>query len=100
MSTEDQKINHRTAPPTADESISEMSWTINRFDRIAVKNAFKTEYDDLSKSDVVVALVFTHLRRQGQQDAVARQTAFEMSTRNVLNYFADEDEESGKDSTG
>lgn len=80
-------------------STEEMVGSLTGYDEIAIANVFGHEFTDLAQnrhSTFLRALVFVHLRREGQDDKAAKKAVMEMPLSEVSDYFADEDVESGE----
>jgi hypothetical protein len=64
--------------------------TLTGFDEVAIGKAFGANLDALAARgglDAVRALVFTHRRREGDDDKTAKKFAQEATRRQVADYF-------------
>lgn len=95
---------------TADLTAEEMSLSLTGFDEIAIEQQFSLDiYADAERKPMKAlrALVFVHRRREGDDDAAAKQAAMEMPLGAVQDYFIEDEEitpkepetEQGKDSS-
>lgn len=86
----------------------ELSESLTGFDEIAIEQHMGIDvYADAERKPMKAlrALVFVHRRREGDDDATAKQAALEMPLKAVQDYFAEDEEitpdapetESGKD---
>lgn len=91
---------------TTNITASEMFETLDGLDELAIVKAFDGanpfEYLDngqptLSGTLLGRALIFVHQRREGMSFENARQFALTMRTPDVIDYFASEADEAGKD---
>lgn len=91
-----------------EQSADEFADTLTGFDEIAIKKAFGIPFSSLapdekgSRGDAfqfLRCLIFVHRRRQGDNDITAYNAAQNLVMGDVVHYFADEDEESGKDNS-
>lgn len=81
----------------------EVLWSINRFDKIAVQMMFGMSLVDIQQSgddsELIRALAFIQMRRDGAKDDEAREASFALTLRELTEYFSEPSQESGKDST-
>lgn len=91
-----------------DQTVEELADSLTGFDEISIKKAFGVPFSALAPNEkgeggdvfqFLRALVFTHRRREGDNDVTAFNTAQAMTTGEVNGYFAEESPESGKDSS-
>lgn len=91
---------------TCDQTVEELADSLTGFDEIAIKKAFGVPFAALAPNEKGVggdvfqflrSLVFTHRRREGDNDTTAYNAAQALTTSEVNDYFADESVESGKD---
>lgn len=82
-----------------DQTGDEVMLSLTGFDEIAITQRFGRTIEVLSddRSMMGRALVFITERRDGKTDDAAYTAALEMTLGDVLAYFAEETEESGKD---
>lgn len=89
--TEAAATDHRQAPSVVDMWSGEYGDTLTGFDEVAIGKAFGANLDALAARgglDAVRALVFTHRRREGDDDKAAKKFALEATRREVADYFA------------
>lgn len=84
---------------TATQTLDDLADSLTGFDEIAIKQAFKQTVAQLADDpgQLIRALIFVHRRREGDNDVTAWNAAQAMPARDALDYFPDEDEDSGKD---
>jgi hypothetical protein len=93
---------------TVNLTAEEMTESLTGFDEIAVEKHLDLRiYADAEREPVKVlrALVFVHRRREGDDDAAAKQYAMDLPLKALQDYFAEDEEvfpdapetESGKD---
>lgn len=95
----------------ANLTAEEMSLSLTGFDEIAIEKHFEgfDIYADAERKPMKAlrALVFVHRRREGDEDAEAKQAALDMPLGDVQDYFIEDEEitpnapetEPGKDSS-
>lgn len=93
---------------SSDQTVHEIANSITGFDRIAIKKAFGVPFTTLAPDEkgqggdsleFLTALIFTHRRREGDNDITAYNTAEGMTIPEITEYFAEESAESGKDNS-
>lgn len=77
-------------------TVEEMSESLTGYDEIAISRSFDglNPYTDAERNPITVqrALVFVHQRRGGKSDPEAREAAMAMPLRQIMDYFATDDE--------
>ena len=90
----------------SDQTVEETADSLTGFDEIAIKKAFGVTFAALAPNEkgeggdalqFLRALVYTHRRREGDNDITAYNTAQGITMSEVNGYFAEESAESGKD---
>jgi hypothetical protein len=82
-----------------DKTAEEVLDSLTGFDEMAIKQHFGSPISDLAtdQSMLARALVFVLRRRDGKSDDDSRNDVLAMSLKEVLGYFSEESQESGKD---
>ncbi len=88
--------------PQCELAVDEMANSMTGFDELAITKAFGKPLGTLGAHDefqFLRALIFTHRRRKGDNDATAYKAAQVLPISDVNIYFSDDLVESGKDSS-
>jgi len=85
--------------PESTQTTEEIAGSLTGFDEIAIEKAFGAPPNELGQLRTVRSLIFTHRRREGDNDIQAYNAAMELPITEVGDYFAQESAESGKDNS-